>query len=257
MERTGYKTFTQTRGQQRYVPFKRSTGPPKQNYSTMNNQEKKYHETFDKTREILRYVWPLNKTGSKQLILGADPSNGCIPTLTIRKPGYSGTKLTGEALTKFLDNIDNITYYFEGGDHNGKTLSLSKDKFIKFGVHYKDRAVFLESKNENEETFSIVLNSFTWNFLKSIKGLIIYCHQQLLSYVPELQRMFAALQNTLAETYDLSAPLDAAEVESYLSEISGDEFELTPDLTLNMDYIRAFYEMKRFSMYDLMNISKK
>lgn len=227
---------------------------PKFDWNAKKSSDPKYVETYDKTREILRLVVPINKSGSKQLVLGADPSTGFQPSLTLKKPGFPGIKLNGSALEKFIACFKEIDEYFKSGGMQNMELVLSKDRSIKFGHHYKDKAVFLKMAGgeTNEDGYSIVLNSFTWPFLMSMHSLVNYTYQSMKTYAPELLKIFNTLKTHLASKVNMKGAINPEEVENVLNALEGNEIEIIADPDLSMDYVRAFYEMKRFCIYDIM-----
>jgi hypothetical protein len=252
MERHDQKFGSSFKGS-RFSPFKKTQGRPKQFNASGKNSDSTRKEPADKTREILRLVLPINKSGSKQLILAADPTTGFLPSLTIRTPGSPGIKLNGPALEKFIACFHQIDDYFKHGGMDDMELLLSKERSVTFGKSYDDRAVFLKMKaHETEKEYSIILNSFTWGFLISMHSLIKYTIQNLNNYSAELQKMAETLKNYIATKINLKEAIKLDEVEEVFAALNGEEVAITPNPDCSLDYVRAFYEMKRYCIHDIM-----
>jgi hypothetical protein len=253
MERHEQKATSPLKGT---MPFKNIHGHSNQKYTrdTKSFGTQKYKESTDQTREILRLVLPINKSGTKQLVLSADPDTGFQVSLTIRSTGSPGIKINGTALEKFLASFDEINNYFEHGAMENMELMLSKTRSINFGHHFQKRAVFLKMNDpENEKVYSIVLNHFTWPFLVSMRSLLTYTIQNLKSYTPELQKMFETLKKHLSTKFNMKEALDPYAIENFLTALDRDEIQIIPDPNNSMDYVRSFYEMKRYCQYSLMS----
>jgi hypothetical protein len=252
MERHEQKVVSSFKQSPRFTPFKKVQGRPKYNASGKTGDSTR-KDPADRTREILRLVLPINKSGTKQLLLGADPATGFLPALTIRTPGSPGIKLNGPALEKFIACFHQIDDYFKHGGMEDMELLLSKEKSVKFGKSYDDRAVFLKMKaHETEKEYTIILNSFTWGFLISMRSLITYTIQNLNNYSAELQKMSETLKNYIATKINLKEAIKMDEVEEVFAALTGEEVEISPNKECTLDYVRAFYEMKRFCIHDIM-----
>lgn len=251
MERYNFKAVCSGKTP-RFTPWKKNYTPgnSKENQQKSNFGDKK--EPTDRTREILRFVYPINKSGTKQLVLGADPSIGFQPSLTIRKPGSPGIKLNGIALERFLKSFSEIEAYFVTGELEDMELILSAGKSLKFSKQYNGRTTLLKSHcPDQDKEYSMVLNICTWNFLKTLKNLLDYIYEQLKGYAPELQKMFLAMKNYLASKINVNEPIKHDEVEKIIFGLSGEDFEMTPAPDSNLDYARTFFEMKRYCYYDI------
>jgi hypothetical protein len=146
-----------------------------------------------------------------------------------------------------------ITDYFKHGGIEDMELLLSKERSLKFGRSYEDRAVFLKMKDqETEKEYSLVLNSFTWGFVISMHSLITYTIQNLKNYSPELQKMSTTLKNYIATKINLKEAIKMEEVEQVFAALTGEEVEITPSSECSLDYVRSFFEMKRYCIHDIM-----
>jgi DNA-binding protein Fis len=98
-------------------------------------------ETFDKTREILRCVFPLCKSGSKQIIIGMDSAYEFFPMVTIAKTGRPGVKLPHYAFKTLCDSVEYISDYFTE-HHDGQTVvNLAPEIIVEFENQYGQRVI--------------------------------------------------------------------------------------------------------------------
>jgi hypothetical protein len=65
--------------------------------------------------------------------------------------------------------------------------------------------------------------------------------------------MFETLTKHLSTKFNMKEALDPEAIENFLTALDGDEIQIIPDPKNSMDYVRSFYEMKRYCQYSLMS----
>jgi len=64
--------------------------------------------------------------------------------------------------------------------------------------------------------------------------------------------MAETLKNYIATKINLKEAIKMDEVEEVFAALTGEEVAITPNPDCSLDYVRAFYEMKRYCIHDIM-----
>jgi hypothetical protein len=217
-------------------------------------KKRKQFEAFDVTREIFRCIFPLCKSGSKQIIIGLDSTYEFFPTVTIAKTGRPGVKLPHYAFKTLCDSLEYISDYFSA-HHDGKTVvNLAPEIIVEFGNQYGKRVISFvaDVQTNNEQRVTIV--GATWEHLRKMLDLICYLFNQQESWTLDAQILFAVLREHCKTYFSGHADnhTDMNQLEKFMKELNLSDIDFTPRQECKMDVERAFYEMKYFCSFDTM-----
>jgi hypothetical protein len=125
-----------------------------------------------KTCEIHRVIYPLNPSGSKQVIVSMDPDEDFLPIVTIGKPGWSGYRLSMECFHILVQNIQYINTYFDNPTDNYGPLHLSATETVEFRKNWGKHMIYIINKLDN--TIKLCMAKPTWNGLVDVMPLLIH-----------------------------------------------------------------------------------
>lgn len=211
-------------------------------------------EIFDVTREILRCIFPLCKSGSKQIIIGLDSCFEFFPTVTIAKTGKPGVKLPHYAFKTLCDSLDYISDYFTL-HHDGKTVvNLAPEIIIEFGMQYGKRVITFCGDVQTNNAQKVTIMGPTWAYLRNMMDLLLYVFNQQESWTIDAQNLFMALRDHCRAYFPGHADnhTDMDQLAKFMKELRFEEIDYSPRQECFMDVQRAFYEMKYFCSFDVM-----
>jgi hypothetical protein len=217
-------------------------------------KKRKQFEALDVTREIFRCIFPLCKSGSKQIIIGLDSCYEFFPTVTIAKTGRPGVKLPHYAFKTLCDSLEYISEYFSG-HHDGTTVvNLAPEIIVEFGNQYGKRVITFCSdvQTNNEQRVTIV--GATWAHFRKMLDLIYYLFNQQESWTLDAQILFAVLREHCKLYFPGHAEkhTDMNQLEKFMKDLTLGDIDYTPRQECRMDVERAFLEMKNFCSFDTM-----
>lgn len=123
-----------------------------------------------KTREICRVIYPLNKCGSKQVIIAMDPAEDFHPVVTIGKAGWSGFRLDSEALDILMQNLDYINDFFNTPSVFASPLHLNAVDSIEFRRNWGKQILCFSNKMDTQ--FKVCIGKPTWEGFLEILPLL-------------------------------------------------------------------------------------
>jgi hypothetical protein len=210
-------------------------------------------EVFDKTRDILRCVYPLNRSASKQIIISLDPSFEFMPAATISPTGKRGVKLPHYAFNTLCDSLHYITEYFNGTHEGQSTVNLAPEIVMTFEHQYGKKVLTFRSEVDTNQCLSVTIQEPTWLYFKKLLPLLRHNFEQLLTYSMDCQQLCAALraycrQNFPGRTENYT---DMNQFEDFLGAIQLSDIDFAPRQECFMDIDRAFMELTRFCAFDL------
>lgn len=219
-----------------------------------HNDNKHTAEIFDVTREIFRCIFPLCKSGSKQIIIGLDSCYEFFPVVTIAKTGKPGVKLPHYAFKTLCDSLEYISDYFSL-HHDGKTVvNLAPEIIIEFGMQYGKRVITFCAEVQTNNIQKVTIMGPTWEHLRNMLDLICYIFKQHETYTVDAQLLFVALRDHCKAYFPGHADnhTDMPQLEKFMKELRLEEIEFVPRQECFMDIERAFFEMKHFCSFDVM-----
>jgi hypothetical protein len=256
MQRVGPFQSFQVKPSSRFIPYsKPASGMQNENYSrnAARCKEADKYDTADKSRYILRYNWQINRSGAKEIVIGADPTVKFEPTITLRKPGYPGIKLSVEATAKFIEELT-FHRYFNDEEIDTKKINLSEKEEVEFTSLYGKKALMIRSHAIPNATYCFAINQQTWKFYVQLLPIISSVRLQLSAYSEKLVKMVQEMTAMLREKFG-DVKFDPVQAEELLGVMSMEDFGFKPECELEsiMDYRRAFYEIKRFCLHEILN----
>jgi hypothetical protein len=247
MERSSlYKNLTAARqNAARYAPYSK----PQPRNPEQGGQDKL--ETADKSRYILRYSWPINRSGTKEIVLGADPDFEFKPTITFRKPGFPGVRLSPEGSLTFLAKKHILANYFNGNIAECEKIMLSEKEEVQGTVVYGKKAITIRI-TLGEQTYCFIMNQQTWNFYESLSPLVEGYVGQYATHYKVFGKFIERFKKMLHEA--TGGKMDAAHIRPLLDAMTIDDFEFQEELGMDIvaDYIRTFYELKQFCLKEIL-----
>jgi hypothetical protein len=126
------------------------------------------------SHEIFRTVYPLNRCGSKQIIVGADPKAEFSPVIKIGRSGWAGIRLHQDGFKVLCESSDYITSFFDGKIKAGETFQISATEKVEFCQLYGKNLMFLSTSTGNGDT--VCLAKISWigfvNMIPAINHLV-------------------------------------------------------------------------------------
>jgi len=217
-------------------------------------QEAKKFKT-EKSRELLRCVYPANPCGSKAISIGLDPALDFEPVVVLYKVGSPGVRFEAHAFDDLCANADFIRNYFHGKSVDGTgQLQFANNVTMKFSTCFGKPSVEFTGDKETDNERQVIITSETWLYLYDM--------------IPLLRRVFFTLQNATAHVLRLysdvvdytrtnfhqrnsSPACTLQDVKNYLNELTPDM--MTKDVAddSGLDKTRVFYEIIHFCLYDI------
>jgi hypothetical protein len=208
-------------------------------------QSKKSFETSDRTKQIMRHIYPINNSGSKQIVIGCDPQADFRPAITIRKPGYRGVVLSHEGSKMLLDEIQVLYAYCNGDsdDKDLKQLELNQGETVDFGYSMQKKAIFIKKDLGDSQHANMILTGSTLMFIADLFDLILYIFDLLTYNADKIKNLYDMMQAKLQ--------LEPATKKQLIKTLEPNDMNYTPP-NLSMDYARAFLELRKFCELELL-----
>lgn len=210
---------------------------------------------FIKHTELYRTHFPLNKCGSKQLIVAMDPSLDFETVITIGQPGWSGVRLSKHSFLVMMDSSDMINHFFKTGESmlKNNTFALSATEKLEFRSQWGKPMLVLSSSVEGGA--SITLAKVTWEGLLKLRSHILHTEELVSQAQGDVFHMFlqivAAVKLRLpTEESNVSPNTDKMEVISQI--IQSLTFKDIEDISLGKSHhfeshpITGFYELQSY-----------
>lgn len=214
---------------------------------TRSNQQcgttKNQLETSDRTKQLLRSVYPINQSGSKQIVIGADPDADFKPVISIRKPGYKGVILSPGATSKFITGLEEFLHYCVAEDSGVKSVQLSEKEMLEFDIFQNKKALYIRKDLGDGKVATIILTGATLFFLGEIYELLKHAFDSLDCNVGEIKGMFDAMKAKVMEGSDRR--------QEKIKVMKPVDIVFAPAADTNLDYFRLFLELKKFCELEL------
>lgn len=203
-------------------------------------------------QEILRVIYPLNKSGSMQITFALDASEGFMCVFRIGRPGRSGFELLPGCLKVLRNHEECINQYFNGASKPQGTLQPSSSIYnIHFRRNFgKPMIVILDTDFSDYD--DLWLGKSSWNGLRSLFPMISQMFETYENWAYDALRVCVAfskhMKHRLAQ--DVFSPGTVLE--------NTPQFQIAYDSTLlshlklgneimsNIDLDRCFNEIKAF-----------
>jgi hypothetical protein len=209
-----------------------------------------------KSRELFRTIYPMNKSGSKQIIIGLDPCQNFAPTLLLCKSGWSGYRLSLEGWQTLLSSLDFITGYFMNTLQDGHETTLNLSMTEKITLRHQFNSKLISFSKTEDDSNGLTIAKPTWEGLLNIIPCINHTLNVFTNICGDVSRFFDALcteiTNQLPSNFT-SLPPQANKmkiVQSILREIP---FDAVPyqNTETSFDVYKCFYEMQAFCLLDI------
>lgn len=226
-------------------PYQRNAWPPRQ------NQIKKEHPkpVFEKTREILRHIYPANASGSKIVTISLDPAFDFEPAVTFAKPGFAGVKLDTLAFFELCNNAEYISAYFRGEVAQAGQMQLSHDVTLAFELSYGHLAIVLKYAVQTPAEKTVTLARATWIYLCGLMPLLQHLHKGLSDATPSANQMCADMVRFIGANLRPAGGRGATliELEEFMKNMQPKDITEAE----GVDKERVFYELRQFCIFDI------
>jgi hypothetical protein len=119
-------------------------------YARHTPDTQKKRDVFDKCRNVLRTVYPINKSGSKIATTTLDVAT-FNPCVTFSKPGYIGVKLDYDSYIELMYAKNNITAYLFGNYKPPlSVVALLENLILEYTLLYKKPGINIISDRNTE-----------------------------------------------------------------------------------------------------------
>jgi hypothetical protein len=205
----------------------------------------------EKTREVLRHIYPTNLSGSKVICVSLDPAFDFEPVVIISKAGYPGVKLSAQAFHELCTNAEFISSYFRGENPNNGQMQLSPEITLCFEKSYGKAAIVLKSGVQTAAEKDVTLCLATWDYLCKMFPLLQHIVGNLSAKTAYVNQMFIDLVNFVSANFrkDGAKVPKLCEIEQFLAQVSAEDIPQPDDITI--DKLRVFYELRQFCLFDI------
>jgi hypothetical protein len=203
-----------------------------------------------KTREICRVIYPLNTSGSKQIIIAMDPNDDFFPVVTIGKPGWSGYQISLDAFGNLVKNVQFINDYFNNPSDNYASLQLSASDMVTFRKNWGKYLICIS--NVLDSSLQVTIAKSTWDGLVEILPLLTDVVNMYQRWQGEAMLMFIALAKRLRKCLPSTTVMNLPIVDdmvSFKNTLRGIDYYSVPyDGQLNsmLNLQKLFREMQYF-----------
>jgi len=224
------------------------------NKSHREQQEAKKFKT-EKSRELLRCVYPANPCGSKAISIGLDPALDFEPVVVLYKVGYPGVRFEAHAFDDLCANADFIRNYFQGKNVEGTgQLQFANNVNMKFSTCFGKPSVEFTGDKETANERQVIITSETWLYLYDMIPLLRRVFFTLGNATPHVNQLYADVVNYTRTNYRLKNSAPACilqDVKNYLNELAPDMMTKDVAEDSGLDKTRVFYEIIHFCLYDI------
>lgn len=201
-------------------------------------------ETSDRTNQVLRHIYPINNSGSKQIIIGSDPEADFKAVIAIRKPGFKGVVLSHEGSAKMVAEIHAIRAAFF--DSHTTNFELGTGEKIEFGTFMSHKSVFIKKDLGETKYANIILNAITFLYLVDIADLLKYAFDQITSSASDIKKMHDAMMARVQQEAEGKSDFDK---KLFVKTLSPCQIDL--ELTASIDFCRLFLELRKVCELEL------
>jgi hypothetical protein len=233
-----------------YQPNAKFYGPRTNQAGQQREQQPKQKtntsfETSDRTKQIMRHVYPINNSGSKQLVIGVDPQADFKPVITIRKPGFRGVVLSHEGSLMFLNELQTLYGYCtsDSTERDLKPLELNSGECVEFGYSMDKKAIFIKKDLGDSQYANIILTGSTLLFIADLYDLLQYIFDVLLFNSIEIKQVYNMLLAKLQ--------LQPATKKHLIKTLSPGDINFTTE-NHSIDYSRVFLELRKYCELELL-----
>ena len=245
-----------------------------QQFQQQGASEKKKLELTDKlTKDILKTVHVLNKSGTKRATLGLDPELDFTPFVQLHKPGFDGVRISTATWQELMAASTYITSFFKGeldSELTPDTLLLGPMEKLTFRRQYGRNMLSITCVLDDKK--EVVLAYTTWKRLLELAPCITYCLGNLSTWQSEAMEMFVAFAHAvkarlLPSTMNVNIPHPNANDDIIMRALSGIypsyndvktvqsldliNLNFTPKNAPLMDYQKCFYELQAFCFNEI------
>lgn len=206
-----------------------------------------------KSHDIMRTFYPLNRCGSKQVIVGADPKNEFSPVMMIGRIGWTGIRLSPEALKALCDSSDYINAYFDGQNKDPEPFQISATENIDFKYQYGRNLITLSSTLDSQ---TVVIAKPTWSGLVNLLPAINHEMNYIEKNKKNMKLLFIAYVKFLSYTL---VPPDMNHTQFYVNKLDDfaamarrihlEDLQHGCDKQFNVE--KCFYELQAFCTSDM------
>lgn len=201
-------------------------------------------DTSDRTNQVLRHIYPINNSGSKQIIIGSDPEADFKAVIAIRKPGFKGVILSHEGSAKLLTEIQAIRAAFF--DSPTTIFELGPGEKIEFGTFMSHKSIFIKKDLGDSKYANIILNAITFLYLMDISDLLKYVFDKITCSAPEIKKMHDSMIARVQQEAEGKSDFDK---KLFVKTLSPCQIEL--EITANIDFCRLFLELRKVCELEL------
>jgi hypothetical protein len=211
-----------------------------------------------KSREIYRLVFPINKSGTKQVSVSLDPAFDFQCFVSIGRVGWSGVQLTKSAWISLLSASEKITNFFNGVYNENifnEEFNISHEEKILFRNQYGENVITLATVRGTSDY--VTLGKSSWKGLIKLVNIVSYCLDEYETYTSDAMEFFAsytkALKERLPEDIQLENPQmnSMQKFEDFLQGVTFDCVLYSPFRETSLDFKKLFFELQAFCAVDL------
>jgi hypothetical protein len=209
----------------------------------------------EKSRELLRCVYPANPSGSKAISIGLDPALDFEPVVNLYKAGFPGVRFESNAFDDLCANADFIRNYFQGQSVEGTgQLQFANNVSMKFTTCIGKPSVEFTGANETANERRVIITAETWLYIYDMLPLLRRVFMTLQNATPHVLRLYGEIVVYARTNYHLKNSAPACILQDVKNYLNGLDMPL---MTKNMaedsglDHPRVFYEIIHFCLYDI------
>lgn len=194
-----------------------------------------------KSPEICRTVFPLNKCGSKQVMVSLDPASDFAPVVTIGRTGWSGIRLSPEVFLELTKRSATITKYFEGETSEDHVMLSFLEK-VEFHNQWGKRLICINTSLDKGEL--VFLAKSTWESLVTLFDCILHVVNVMSDWQYDVMNLYVMLAKRVKDELPQELlTLRQSDVSNALEKIGFDSLKVSNSNPL-VDLRRCFYELQ-------------
>jgi hypothetical protein len=209
----------------------------------------------EKSRELLRCVYPANPSGSKAISLGLDPGLDFEPVVHLYKAGFPGVRFEAHAFDDLCNNADFIRNYFQGKSVEGTgQLQFANNVTMKFTTCIGKPAVEFTGDMESANERRVIITAETWLYVYDMLPLLRRVFYTLQNATPHVLRLYGEIVVHARANYNLKNTAPACILQDVKNYLNGLDMPLlTKDMAEDsgLDRPRVFFEIIHFCLYDI------
>jgi hypothetical protein len=238
---------------------------------TEHQQQQMEGESFayELKHDIMRSVYPCNKSGGKQVMVFMDPALNFRPSINLGKPGHIGIKMPRGCYDLLIENSSKVTEFFEQsaaqmdedvlksvGAKTLECISLGKDLCIELFIQYNTKMMSFVADKDTKDERDVIFVQQTWLQFLDLQPVIQHLLVKFSAHSVDIVNLLNVTCEHVATHYTGEVgenPEQVAKLKEYLKSVELSDVQPVFDIEKmsGFDWDLAFKELKTFCILDI------